>query len=122
MVRKGRSAAGEDHSQVKLSADRIQSIRESTEYLHILAEQNGVSPATISNIKSGKVWSHTGDVARTVSPICRGERSPNAKLTDQDVVAIRASNDTDSALAAYYKINRSTINRVRNKKAWKHVA
>ncbi len=106
MVQKGRSAAGEDHSQVKLSAIRIQSIRESSEYQHILAEQNGVSRATISNIKSGKVWSHTGDVASTVSLICQGERSPNAKLTDQDVVAIRASNNTDSALAAYYKVSR----------------
>lgn len=122
MVQKGRSATGEYHSQAKLSAEHIQAIRESTEYHRRVAEQYGISPATVSNIKSELVWSRTGDVTSTVSLICQGERSPNAKLTDQDVVAIRASCDTDRVLANYYDVSYSVINRVRNKKAWKHVA
>jgi hypothetical protein len=121
MVQKGRSASGEAHSQAKLAADQIQAIRESIEYQRVIAERNGVSTTTVSNIKSEKVWSHTGDVTCAVSLVCQGERSPNAKLTDQDVRDIRASDGSDRALAAYYEVHFSVINRVRRKNAWKHV-
>lgn len=44
---------------------------------------------------------------------------PMAKLTEEDVAAIRASNRVGRELAAIYGVNTSTINRVRSHRNWK---
>lgn len=51
----------------------------------------------------------------------RGSRNPNAKLTEADVREIRATPGPASALAAKFRIDRSKICRIRNRKAWAHV-
>lgn len=43
---------------------------------------------------------------------------PRAKLSFDDVLAIRRSSQSGSALARRYGVNRSTISRVRAYKAW----
>lgn len=48
----------------------------------------------------------------------RGSRGTNAKLTDEQVAAIRSDNRKSGALAKLYGCNRSTINRIRSKKTW----
>ena len=61
-VERGRSSfpqpkkRGERHPMAKLTADQVDEIRQSTEVGRRLAEQFGVSPATICNIRKGKVW------------------------------------------------------------------
>jgi hypothetical protein len=52
----------------------------------------------------------------------RGEASPNAKLTDEAVRAIRASADSDKALAARYGVTPTSIHYVRTGATWRHVA
>lgn len=51
-----------------------------------------------------------------------GEDVHNAKLTDAAVREIRASSETEAALAARYGVRQTTINRVRNRKTWRHVS
>lgn len=51
----------------------------------------------------------------------RGERSAHAKLTDEDVVAIRISTLSDTAIADKYGVSRSNVTLIRNRRTWKHL-
>lgn len=51
----------------------------------------------------------------------KGERNANAKLTDADVRAIRASILPSISLAEAYGVDDSVISRARSRKTWKHV-
>lgn len=51
----------------------------------------------------------------------RGTRSPHAKLTDEDVIAIRQASGTHNEIAAQYGVARPTISMIRKRKTWKHL-
>jgi len=51
----------------------------------------------------------------------RGSDMPNAKLTDADVRAIRASSEPQQVLADRYGVSRPGISRIRSRAIWKHV-
>jgi hypothetical protein len=50
-----------------------------------------------------------------------GERQPMAKLTEAQVLAIRASGDTQTALAARYNVTQVNISCIKTRKSWKHI-
>lgn len=52
----------------------------------------------------------------------RGELSTNAKLTADQVLAIRASDDRHTALAARYGVSDTLIRQIRQGKAWRWLA
>jgi hypothetical protein len=51
----------------------------------------------------------------------RGENSPTAKLTDDDIRAIRASDETGTVLAKRYHVSDSLISKIRRGLKWAHV-
>jgi hypothetical protein len=51
----------------------------------------------------------------------KGERNPNAKLTERDVHAIRASSETAKALAGLYGVTDVLIRLIRRRRIWAHV-
>lgn len=51
----------------------------------------------------------------------RGERNPQAKLTEEKVRAIRSSNSTSSELAKMYNVSVSNIHSIKRKQRWTHV-
>jgi hypothetical protein len=51
----------------------------------------------------------------------QGVNNPLAKLTDNDVRLIRQSHEPASVLASRFRVDRSKICRIRNRKAWAHV-
>ena len=51
----------------------------------------------------------------------RGERNPQAKLTEEKVRAIRSSNSTSSELAKMYNVSVSNISSIKRKQRWTHV-
>lgn len=57
---------------------------------------------------------------RAVQPV--GEASHNARLTEADVRAIRASADTQTALARRYGVTQSAIWKIITHRMWRHVA
>jgi hypothetical protein len=62
--------------------------------------------------------------ASGVMNTARGERSGKAKLTNQDVRAIRAalaSGETMASVATSYGIKSSTVQAIRDRKTWCHV-
>lgn len=50
-----------------------------------------------------------------------GEDAPAAKLTARDVLAIRASSESQRSLASRYDVNKSQISRIKNRVDWRHV-
>ena len=53
--------------------------------------------------------------------LARGEAHGQAKLTEQDVLVIRASSETNVSLAAKYGVTDNTINCVRKHRTWTHI-
>jgi hypothetical protein len=51
----------------------------------------------------------------------KGERNPNAKITEQDVIAIRKSTLSDKELSKIYGLNYRICGHIRTGKAWKHI-
>lgn len=51
----------------------------------------------------------------------RGENQFNARLTDEAVVDIRSSTETNSEMAKKYGVSQATISGVRLRKTWRHV-
>jgi len=70
----------------------------------------------IENIKHA--YAH-GQAERTTQ---RGSKQGSAKLTEADVVAIRASAIPRDKIAAAYGVSACTIKFIRNGRSWKHVA
>ena len=55
----------------------------------------------------------------------KGQKNPNSKLTEDDVVSIREKKDqgaTHQELADEYNVTKTTISQIVNRKLWKHVA
>ncbi len=51
----------------------------------------------------------------------KGSKHWAAKLTEADVLAIRASPKTGYKLAKEYNVTQTTISEIRNRKKWKHI-
>ena len=51
----------------------------------------------------------------------KGEDHNFAKLVAADIVQIRASDQTDTALARTFNVSRATVHDIRRRKTWKHI-
>lgn len=51
----------------------------------------------------------------------RGERQVRSKLTEAEVLEIRASNQSDHQLAAIYGVSHGVIWRIRARRSWRHI-
>jgi hypothetical protein len=83
-----------------------------------------VSRSTINQITRGKLWADVGGVLRTIKENSKGENNPTAKLTIDDVRAIRAvyadGNTGYSTLAAKYNVSKTTIAAIISGKTWQN--
>jgi len=52
---------------------------------------------------------------------CKGENHHNVKLTEKQVLEIRASSDMQIVLAQRFNVGRTIINDIKNRKRWKHI-
>ena len=59
--------------------------------------------------------------AKEKGRIARGERRPDAKLTEQAVREIRASIESTQSLAVRFRVSEPTISMIRHRKHWQHV-
>ena len=74
----------------------------------------------ISNLHWGTHAENMQDMTRHGTSK-QGEKSATARLKDQDVRDIRASNETQRALAARYGVSQVAIHAIRARKTWKHI-
>jgi hypothetical protein len=93
-----------------------------------LGERFGVSPATIGFAVAQQTWIGVGTAEELRRPHDwhRGERSPNAKLTREQVLEIRrlyaTGGVTQKALAAEYGVAESNVWAILKGRAWADVA
>ncbi len=126
MVDKGRhvSVRGEQNYNTKLTEQDVIAIRgeKFAGWRRCdIAQHFGISGKQVGIILSRKNWAHidaTQDAAR------ENERPPAAKLTEQDVIAIRSDLYREWTLAAIGKqfgITESQASNILNRKSWAHV-
>lgn len=114
--RKGRRPRGMASPWSKLNDQQILAILADTRPQNVIAKDYGISRSHVSTIQCRRNWLHLGDLAPRDPTISkrnnlfmlmarRGEKSPNAKLTDAQVAAIRVDTRSRDAIAAEYKIH-----------------
>lgn len=54
-------------------------------------------------------------------PILRGSANSRSKLNDNDVMVIRASSESQNALARRYKVSQSCISHIQAGRSWSHI-
>lgn len=76
----------------------------------------------LPNLAWGTPYENAQDrVRHGTATALKGEATPAAKLTEADVVVIRASTDTNRALATRYGVDPSTISLARSGRRWRHL-
>jgi len=83
--------------------------------------QQQENPATSWPSQEGPAAKRTRARGRTGRPGLQGEKHPNAKLKEQDVIDIRTSSERPRALAERYGVKISTIYNIRSRVTWKHI-
>ena len=99
----------------KLTESDVLAIRASNEDSRILAEQYRVTMKALADARYGRSWKDLpgAQVAKNRSPLAK-------KFTKEDILAIRASNEPSKALAAQFRVDRSSINNIRSRRTWNH--
>ena len=77
------------------------------------------------NVRHLKAGTHTSNVADKVSKSrqTKGSQITQAKLTEEQVLQIRGLRDTmtQACIGAKFGVTRSIINRIINRKLWRHI-
>lgn len=72
------------------------------------------------NLAWGSVQDNQDDRAlHSRSPV--GEQNPNARLTAEQVRAIRESEEQGAVLAAQYGVRAAAISKIKNRRTWRHL-
>lgn len=111
---------GSENGWSKLTEENVLEIRTAKVTAKMLAEKFGLNEGSVHNIRRGQTWKHVpGASARDGQK--KGSASVRAKITEADVVEIRASEDTHTALSKKFGVSYSNIRMIRLGKSWKHV-
>lgn len=74
----------------------------------------------LSNLRYGTAQDNSDDKHRN-GYSGKGERHPGARLTAEDVIAIRRSDEPGTVLAHRFGVHPGHISSIRNRKTWKHI-
>ena len=129
MVNRGRFPTrpkGEENHRARLNEVAVRVIR----YMAAkgvphrkLARVHGVHKSTVTAIVRGWSWKHVG--GPTTDGDIRGEKSPNAKVTELDVRAMRWLVDgglPQANLVWIHRMAKGSISRIIRRTSWAHVA
>lgn len=113
--------SGEDNYGAKLTEEQVKAIRLDTRHPLDIAAEYGVGRLAVYSVQKGKTWK------RLKSPIAKqprwlsgaaGEHNGRAKLTREDVLAIRADPRPYPVIAAQYGLNRESIGNIKRRITW----
>lgn len=120
MIAKNRQAKGENSGRAKLTEDAVVAILGADETSKVLADRFGVAQTTIHNVRLRRTWAHVKAEATPLRP-AHGEKARTAKLTDEQVLAIRADTRTHKAIGHEYGVCRRHIGHIKSGRHWKHL-
>jgi hypothetical protein len=106
MARKERGARN------KLTGEQAKAIRADPRTTKEIAPDYGVHWSNIAAIKAGRTWVHLDGAT---------PRGPKAKITEDQVRAIRKDTRAAAKIAAELDISPSQVDRIRWRKRWAHV-
>lgn len=112
-IAKGRQPRGAAHHRSKLTSSQVQAVQQDTRPVRVIAAELGVSAATVYNAQQD---------AALVRDKMRARRAANAaKLTDEQVYAIRADNRSGKDIAADYAIGMQNVYHIKRRSTWAHL-
>lgn len=119
---------GSRNGQSKLTEESVREIKSllnSGSTTEQLADKFGVSGATINRVASNAIWSHVDlPPCEARSRYCRGDSSPNSKLSEQQVLEILErlkAGERYLDIAAVYGISGGLVGHIAKGRAWSHV-
>ena len=127
MLAKGRQdfPAGQRHAQAVLTDQEVYSIRSSGLSSIEAAIKFGVAECTANQILHRRSWKHLPRRIDEIAPpprrFRRGEECKGAKLTNAQVLAIRADRRPSSVVGATYRVSGSLVLQIRKRLIWKHL-
>lgn len=119
----GTMPVGERAAGAKLTEEQVLSIRESDTPIADLASKFGVKRDTIIRVRTGRGWKHVG--GRTRSGYAKGARHSMAKLSEEDVHAIRrrcGEGEHAKRVAMDYGVSAGTVYSILSGRSWAHLA
>ena len=126
MYAKGRNIMGAVHrgeasvSSI-LSEQQVREILASQDTHKALGLRFGVAPATIKAVRDGITWKHVGPARAPHGRRRLGSEHRGAKLTEANVLAIRASQEPTNELARRFGVEGATIAAARWGETWSHL-
>lgn len=115
--------AGESNPGAKLTRKQVSAIRLDPRRPSEVAPEYGVDPATIGEIRRYRMWKSV----RTQTAVAQhtsgapGEANGRAKLTTEQVRAIRSDARKYPVIAAAYGVGRETVGNIKRRETWAHI-
>jgi len=107
-----------------LSKEQVMLIAESTDTVKSIAEKFNTSISSVRLIKSGGMYNHLDlSINKSKSDIKgkTGEFNVMAKLTEETVLLIRESTESNRLTGIRYNVSPSLISQIKNRKVWNHI-
>lgn len=122
---KGRLQVGTSRYNARLTEDDVHNIRSDRRSYDEISEHFGIPSSTVSNVKNLKEWAWLpvkGEIAKArLGERIKGEKQHSSKLSESDVIAIRASSESERNIAKVYGVSSFAIHAIRKRKTWRHV-
>lgn len=121
---KGRMAQGSGHHAAKLTEERVAAIRCDTRPVRVIAAELGISTSTIYGAQRGTGWKKVDAAPLTGTRekiTLRGANANSAKLTEDQVYAIRADGRSARAIAENHGIRPENVYAIKKRKSWTHL-
>jgi len=119
-VKKKRAQKGIGCYNHKLTNEQVVSIINDKRIYKDIAKEYGISISLINQIRAGTAWRHI-KIKRPKKIAARGEQASKAKLTEQQVLAIRKDTRNYKVVMDEYKISNSTYYAIRSRQYWTHI-
>jgi len=112
---------GKDNNKTKLSEKKVSKIRVQIRKgisQRELAEKYKVTQSCINAIKVGKSWKHT---IKDENDLLLNNKKGNTKLSEKDVLKIRALTIKNTEIAKQFSISPSTVGKIKKHILWSHI-